>query len=173
MSWIQSFVFAFVIAIIIRTFLFSPVMVDGASMEPTLHNQEKMMVNKMVKWTGDIESGDIIVIESETEDLHYVKRVVGSPNDIIEMKDDQLFINEEPVSEPYLTDNKKRAHFQDSLLTENFGPIVIPDHHYFVMGDNRLRSLDSRNYLGFIHEDQIIGKTSFVYYPIKNWRVIE
>ena len=172
-SWIKSFVIALGIALIIRTFFFSPVMVDGASMEPTLHDQEKMLVSKTIVWVGEVHRGDIVIIETDDPKLSYVKRIVGLPRDVIEMRGDQLFINNEQVNEPYLEGNKNIAHLDGRQLTEDFGPITVPDDHYFVMGDNRFRSLDSRNQLGFIEADRIIGKSRIVFYPFKNARVLQ
>ncbi|MBO1005096.1 signal peptidase I [Pseudogracilibacillus auburnensis] len=172
-SWIKSFIIALGLALIIRTFFFSPVMVDGASMEPTLHHQEKMLVTKTIGWVGEVHRGDIVIINTDDPKLSYVKRIVGLPRDVIEMRDDQLFINNVLVKEPYLECNKTIAHLDGRQLTEDFGPIMVPDDHYFVMGDNRFRSRDSRNELGFIEADRIIGKSKFVFFPLKNARVLQ
>lgn len=172
-SWIKSIFIALGLALIIRTFFFSPVMVDGASMEPTLHDQEKMLVTKTIGWVGQVHRGDIVIIDTDDPKLSYVKRIIGLPGDLIEMRDDQLFINHEQVNEPYLKGNKNIAHLDGRQLTEDFGPIIVPDDHYFVMGDNRFRSRDSRNQLGFIEADRIIGKSKFVFFPFKNARVIQ
>lgn len=151
--------------------------VDGASMEPTLHDRERIIVSKTINWTGEVQRGEIVIIKDDQLNKNYVKRVIGLPEEVIEMKDDQLFINNERINEPYLQESKVRAHQQRMRLTEDFGPIKIPKDHYFVMGDNRLRSIDSRNSegfsLGFIKSDRIIGKSMLVFFPPKNTRLTE
>lgn len=166
-GWIKSIIIALGITFVVRTFLFSPYIVKGDSMKPTLHDEEKMFVNKLV----DFSRGDIVIIRGPKE--NYVKRVIGFPGDKIKMKNDQLWINNRIFKEPYLSDNLKLAQQHGSRLTEDFGPIIVPKHHYFVMGDNRLYSRDSRNELGYINEDSIIGKSEFVFYPLTDIRVVK
>ncbi|WP_042357089.1 signal peptidase I [Bacillus rubiinfantis] len=166
-SWGKSVIIALAIVFIVRTFFFSPYIVEGSSMEPTLYNQEKIFVNKTV----DFSRGDIIIIKGS--DKNYVKRLIGFPGDKIEMKEDQLFVNGKKFEEPYLSDNLKEARQIGSRLTENFGPINVPKHYYFVMGDNRLYSMDSRNGLGFIKEERIVGKSEFVFYPFAEVRIVK
>ncbi|MED4136632.1 signal peptidase I, partial [Priestia megaterium] len=101
---------------------------------------------------------------------HYVKRVIGLPGEKIEMKKDQLYIDDKKVSEPYLKTNRQIANNMDMELTGDFEPVQIPKNEVFVMGDNRLYSMDSRNGLGLIDEKRIVGKSEFVFYPIKKIR---
>ncbi|GHI01147.1 signal peptidase I [Neobacillus kokaensis] len=166
-SWGKSILIALGIAFVVRTFLFAPYIVEGSSMEPTLHDEEKMFVSRSV----DLVRGDIVIIKGTKE--NYVKRVIGFPGDKIEVKDDQLFINGKVFKEPYLSHNLKLAQQQGSRLTEDFGPIIVPKNHYFVMGDNRLTSGDSRNDLGYIKEESIVGKTEFVFFPFTDFRLIK
>ena len=133
-SWGKSLLAALGIAFIVRTFVFAPYIVEGASMEPTLHNHEKIFVARLTI-TGDIKRGEIIIIKGKEE--NYVKRVIGLPGDTVEMKNDQLLINDKVFKEPYLSHNLKMAQKLGSRLTGDFGPIIVPRHHYFVMGDNR------------------------------------
>ncbi|WP_026089181.1 MULTISPECIES: signal peptidase I [Bacillus] len=171
-SWIKSLVIAFAVVFLVRTFLFAPYTVDGSSMSPTLHNHEKMFVSKM-NFIGDFKRGDIVIIKGDGTDTNYVKRIIGTPGDQIEMSNDQLLINGKVYDEPYLSENRKQAKQQGSLLTGNFGPLTVPDDQYFVMGDNRLDSMDSRNGLGYIQKDHIIGKAKFVFYPFDSFRGVE
>lgn len=144
-SWGKALFLALGIAIVVRTFLFSPYVVDGESMEPTLHDHEKMFVNKL-NLTNRLSRGEIVVIKGKEE--YYVKRIIGLPGDTILMKNDNLFINGVLVKEPYLSHNLKLAKQMGSKLTDDFGPITVPKDKYFVMGNNRLYSKDSRNGLG-------------------------
>ncbi|TYR81650.1 signal peptidase I [Priestia megaterium] len=171
-SVFKSILFILGIIFIIRTFLFSPYIVKGASMNPTLHNGERLVVNKLSYSIHDIVRGDIIIIQGDGQEKHYVKRVIGLPGEKIEMKNDELFIDNEKVAEPYLKRNRQAANYLEMELTGDFGPIQIPDDHLFVMGDNRLYSMDSRNGLGMIDIEDVIGKGEFVFYPVKNARKI-
>ncbi|WP_435367707.1 signal peptidase I [Mesobacillus subterraneus] len=169
-SWIKSLMLAIILALFMRTYLFSPYIVEGASMEPTLHNQEKIFVNKLGT-SNDLKRGDIVIIKGKGE--NYVKRVIGFPGEKIEMKNDELYINKEIMRESYLTANLHSANKSGSKLTGDFGPLVVPEGHLFVMGDNRLHSMDSRNGLGYIKKSSIVGKSEIVFLPVKNIRKIK
>jgi signal peptidase I len=169
-SWIISLSIAVSIVFIVRTFLFAPYIVEGASMEPTLHNQEKIFVNKLMAVTG-FDRGDIVIIKGSED--NYVKRIIGLPGDKIEMKNDQLFVNGELVKETYLEYNREVAEQMGVQLTDDFETVTVPKNQYFVMGDNRLVSMDSRNGLGLIEEERIVGSPEFVYFPVKEIRTLE
>ncbi|MBY0156528.1 MULTISPECIES: signal peptidase I [Cytobacillus] len=166
-SWLKSLLIAFGIAMVIRVFLFSPYYVEGASMDPTLHDEEKIFVNKF----EELDRGDIVIIKGEEK--NYVKRLIGFPGDELEMKDDHLYINGKQWDEDYLSENRKEAEGIVNKLTGDFGPLTVPEDHYFVMGDNRLVSLDSRNGLGYIEKERIIGVSEFVWYPFSNVRKVD
>lgn len=168
-SWGKSICVALGIAFVVRTFLFAPYMVEGASMEPTLHNHEKIFVNKL-NVSDNFSRGEVVIIKGEEK--NYVKRIIGLPGDTIEMKKDQLFINGIQYEESYLYQNRKLAKQTGNLLTGDFGPEIVPENNYFVMGDNRLHSMDSRNGLGYIQEENIVGKTEFVFLPFSQIRNI-
>jgi signal peptidase I len=161
-GWGKSLFIAFGIAIIVRTFLFAPYTVEGASMEPTLHDEEKIFVNKL-NFTDDFSRGEIVIIKGKEK--NYVKRIIGLPGDTILVKNDKLYINGVLSKEPYLAHNLALAKKMGSHLTGDFGPIKVPKNNYFVMGDNRLYSTDSRNGLGTFTKEQIVGQSEFVYFP--------
>lgn len=174
-SWMGSLIMAVGIAFVIRSFLFAPYIVEGASMEPTLHNQERIFVNK-VSSTESYLRGDIVIIDGEKENIEekfYVKRIIGLPGDQIEMVNDVLFVNGKKYKEKYLSQNLTDARKLGHRLTGDFGPLTVPKNNYFVLGDNRLHSMDSRNGLGFIHKDSIIGRSEFVFYPFTHIRNVE
>lgn len=172
-GWAKSLFIGLAIALFVKIFIFSPYTVQGASMEPTLHNEERLFVNKFTAFTDSFNRGDIVIIKRPDETDRYVKRIIGLPGDIILMENDQLLVNSEVVEESYLKENMEDAKQQSMKLTEDFGPIEVPAGSYFVMGDNRLVSMDSRNGLGFIEENTIIGKAQFVMLPIQNIRSVE
>lgn len=169
-SWALTIIVALAIVLTVRTFLFAPYNVEGASMEPTLHNNEKIFVNKFSS-VESITRGDIVIIEGSS--VNYVKRVIGLPGDEVKMENDQLFINGQVFDEIYLENNREVAEQMGTLLTEDFGPITVPENEYFVMGDNRLVSMDSRNGLGLISKETIVGKSEFVFFPFTDIRTVD
>ncbi|WP_213423292.1 signal peptidase I [Bhargavaea massiliensis] len=169
-EWTKVLLIAFGLAAIIRYFLFTPIVVDGESMMPTLEDGDKMIVNKIGYSIGGPERFDIVVFHAP-EQKDYIKRVIGLPGDHIEYRDDQLFINGEAYDEPYLDEYKEAV--TDGTLTEDFTleekiqRETVPEGHVFVMGDNRRFSKDSRH-IGVIPFDEIIGSTSLIFWPMED-----
>lgn len=178
-EWVKALIIAGILALIIRTFLFEPYVVNGTSMMPTLEDGEKLIVNKMTYYFNEPERGDIIVFQA-TENYKYIKRVIAVEGETVSVKDDQLYINGKPVDEPYLKEyqqqfhNRSKAMDNDADFTEDFGPVKVPEGELFVMGDNRQRSQDSRSrMLGTISEETIVGRASVVFWPLNRFRLIE
>ncbi|MDY0407652.1 signal peptidase I [Virgibacillus soli] len=170
-EWIKALFIAIILTFIIRTFFFTPVIVNGYSMEPTLHEEERIIVSKI----GEPKRFDIIVFHA-TDKKDYVKRVIGLPGDRVEYKDDILYINGEPYEEPYLDEFKQKVI--DKPLTHSFtleqtpvGSEVVPEGHLFVLGDNRRGSEDSRH-IGAIPMEKVVGTTRIVYYPFKDMKIL-
>lgn len=175
-EWAKALIIAFAIAAVIRYFLFTPIVVDGESMMPTLENGDRMIVNKIGYKIGDLKRFDIVVFHAP-EKKDYIKRIIGLPGDTIEYKNDQLYINGKSYDEPYLDEYK--AQITEGTLTEDFtlqdiDPTleVIPEGYVFVMGDNRRFSKDSRH-IGIVSEDKIIGNTNLRFWPLKNISTVE
>ena len=175
-EWTKALVIALLIAVVVRYFLFTPIVVDGESMMPTLKDGDKMIVNKIGYRFGEPKRFDIVVFHAP-EGKDYIKRVIGLPGEHIEYKDDQLYINGEPVDEPYLDEYK--SQLTEGQLTQDFtlqdidpNMDVIPEGYVFVMGDNRRYSKDSRH-IGVISEDDIIGKTSIVFWPLSEMKIVK
>ncbi|AKG04713.1 MULTISPECIES: signal peptidase I [Salimicrobium] len=156
LEWGKAILVAVVLAFIIRNFLFATSIVEGASMDPTLENGERVVFNKVVYHLDEPEFNDIVIIERPEKS--YVKRVIGEPGDTVEVKNHELFVNGEKQKQNYLDQSSIQA-------TRDYGPIKVPDGKYFVMGDNRAVSKDSRNGLGMIEEEEIIGRTELVIFP--------
>ncbi len=166
-SWVKSIAFAFIIAFICRQFLFTPITVFGESMEPTFQDQDRIVVSK----TAKIQRFDVIVFDApDIEGEHYIKRVIGLPGDRIEMKDDVLYINGEALEEPYLVENKKDNPLnkltEDFSLQDKTGENIVPNDMLFVMGDNRLKSKDSRIF-GLVPYASVIGEVKFRFFPLQ------
>ncbi|MFZ3576586.1 signal peptidase I [Virgibacillus sp. DJP39] len=169
-DWIKALLIAFALAFIVRMFFFAPIVVDGPSMQPTLHNQDQMIVNKFIYSIDDPERFDIIVFHAN-EEQDFIKRVIGLPGEHVAVKDDVLLIDGEPIQENFLQQIKSQKE-PNQTLTEGFrledlpgGYKEIPEGYVLVLGDNRNNSSDSR-VLGLIPQDTIVGKTSLIYWPL-------
>jgi signal peptidase I len=172
------------VAILVKTFLVQAFFIPSASMEPTLEVGDRVFVNKFAYDLGDIERGDVIVFENpepgsgpdrsvvggflhwlgegigfaQPEDEDFIKRVIGLPGETIEIRQDVVYIDGEPLDEPYLTGEAGRSN-GDGIRFE------IPAGHLFVMGDNRGNSADSRYGLGFVPVARVIGEAFIVIWP--------
>ncbi len=146
------------VVIIIRTFLITPIRVNGSSMFPTLKNNYIMILNKIKKNTTTIKRYDIVVLK---EDDYLIKRVIGLPNETISCEDGIIYINGKKIKDSY-----------GNGVTSDFDPINIPKNSYFVLGDNRENSKDSR-YYGIISKKEIKGITSFILFPFKNFGKVD
>lgn len=174
-EWTKALLIAFAIAAVIRYFLFTPIAVDGESMMPTLEDGDRMIVNKIGYKIGEPDRFDIVVFHAP-EQKNYIKRVIGLPGDTLEYKDDQLYINGEPIEEPYL--DAYKAQITEGTLTEDFSledigvNTEIPEGYVFVMGDNRRYSKDSRH-IGLIDQKEIIGNTSLIFWPFSDIKIVK
>ncbi|MCP5027170.1 MAG: signal peptidase I [Actinomycetia bacterium] len=160
LEWVAVLGGAFIVALVIKTFLLQAFFIPSASMESTLIKDDRILVNKLSYRLHDINHGDIVVFErppaepaSEVKDL--IKRVVGVAGDTIEARNGTLFLNGQLVIEPYL---------DEDIVTTDFGPVTVPSDHLFVMGDNRGDSRDSR-YFGPIHEELVVGRAFVRVWP--------
>ncbi|MCD8510823.1 MAG: signal peptidase I [Bacillus sp. (in: Bacteria)] len=173
-EWIKAVSVALILAIVIRYFFFAPIVVDGQSMMPTLEHNDRMIVNKIGYSIGKPDRFDIIVFHAP-QNKDYIKRVIGLPGDTLYYEDDQLYINGEPVEEPYLEKYKQGAsrlpYTGDFHLREVTGYDVVPDGHVFVLGDNRQHSKDSRH-IGVIPYDEVVGKANIVFWPFTEIRIV-
>ena len=165
-EWIMVFVVAAAMAFVVRTFLFEPVRVDGASMMNTLTDSDFMIATKFDYLLGDPERFDIVICDYPNTDdgMYRVKRVVGLPGEPVELSGGNLYIDGELVE-------------QDFDMTPNqtfFGPITVPQEHYFVLGDNRNNSKDSRSVMvGPLPRKMIKGHVRAVVFPFSSMRIID
>lgn len=162
-SWIWSFIVAFIIVGGVYFFLGRPFTVSGASMYPTLHNGDRMVLSKV----GDIHRFDVVILKAPDENVEYIKRVIGMPGDTVEMKSGVLYINGKKVDQPFINTEAlaKQTVFMDDFTLESLtGKSKVPEGKYFVLGDNRGVSKDSRM-IGFIDRSAIEGKAVFTIWP--------
>ena len=162
-SWIWSFIVAFIIVGGVYFFLGRPFTVSGASMYPTLHNGDRMVLSKV----GDVHRFDVVILKAPDENVEYIKRVIGMPGDTVEMKSGVLYINGKKVDQPFINTEAlaKQTVFMDDFTLESLtGESKVPEGKYFVLGDNRGVSKDSRM-IGFIDRSAIEGKAVFTIWP--------
>ncbi|WP_075876172.1 signal peptidase I [Merdibacter massiliensis] len=162
-DFVKILLICFIVALGIKTFIAQPVYVDGSSMYPTLEDGEFGFTNLLGLRLDGIQRGDIVIVSHENE--YWVKRVIGLPNETIECKDGVVYIDGKVLKETYLnTDYVKDIEKSQGVFTSDFGPVTLGDDEYFVMGDNRVVSADSR-IVGPFKRDQIVGKGVFVLLP--------
>ncbi|WP_274307083.1 signal peptidase I [Solibacillus daqui] len=178
LEWAKAIGITILLACGIRFFLFTPIVVDGASMMPTFENGDRVVVDKIGPKLTEYKRFDVIVFEAK-EDTNYIKRIIGIPGDRIAYENDELFINGERYEEPYLEEYKK-ALIDYGTLTEDFtldqylGEIAVPDGYFFVLGDNRRNSTDSRDpRVGFVSKDKILGTAKIVFLPLDHLKIIK
>ena len=149
-----------VVVFLVRTFLFTPIRVNGDSMYDTLNDGDTMILNKIGMKLNDIERFQIVVIK--THDTYLIKRIIGLPGETIEYKDGKLYINNKIMKDPYFKDNN----------TNDFEKVKIPKNHYYVMGDNRSVSIDSR-LIGTVDINDIMGTTKLVLFPFSDFGIVD
>jgi signal peptidase I len=183
LEYVDSGFVAILLAFLIRSFIVQTFIIPSGSMETTLLVRDQILVNKFtygvrLPWSHrvvfpgrELRRGDIVVFRyPQNPARKYVKRCLGLPGDRIEMRNKVLYVNEQPVSEPYV------IHRDQTVQTwpfsrDTFGPVRVPEGQYFMLGDNRDESADSR-YWGFLPQRMIEGRAWAVYWPLNRWQVI-
>ena len=153
---IMSYVIIIVIALLIKNFIFSPIKVNGTSMSPTLEDGDIMILNEIGYYLNGLDRFDIAVADINGEKL--IKRVIGLPGEKIEYRNNDLYVNGEIVIEYFKHDET------NDFNIEELGEVKVPANYYFLVGDNRNNSKDSR-IIGFVHKSKILGKTKFIIFP--------
>lgn len=163
-EWGKAFALAIILALVIRIFLVEVYIVDGNSMQPSLQNGERVLVNKLVYRFASPQPSDVIVFrypKDRTRD--FIKRVVAVPGQTVEVRNNKVYVNGNPIEEPFL---KAPTHGV-------FGPETVPQGTVFVMGDNRNFSLDSRDpSVGFVSMTDIKGKAMVVFWPLPSLKLV-
>lgn len=157
---IICYIVIIVVVLLIKQFVITPIKVNGSSMNNTLYDGDIMILNRISYRFKDIERFDIVVIKREGEYL--IKRVIGLPSEHVEYSNNKLYINGKIIEEKFT-----HKSTDDYILNDE-----IPSGYYFVVGDNRTYSLDSRE-IGLIEENEILGKTSLVLFPFKRFGIKE
>lgn len=162
-------VISMIIILLVRTFLFQHVKVSGTSMEPTLYDKQHLFIEKVSSKIKGIKRFDIIVFQpyEDNDDLFYIKRVIGLPGEKVKIENNTIYINGKKLNESY-----GKGSYTDAKMAKN--TITLDEDDYFVLGDNREVSKDSREKdIGLLNEDCIIGKAWIRIYPFSDVGVIE
>jgi signal peptidase I len=163
-SWMRDLVISVVVSAFIIIFLYQPVRVEGTSMLPMLEDQDRLFINKMAYRVGEIHRGDVVVFQYPRDhEKSYIKRVIALPGDDLRIDHGQVYVNGQPIAEAYVPKRFADDRSQPEML--------VPAHEYFVMGDHRSISSDSRDF-GPVERELIYGKAAFVYWPVDQAGVV-
>lgn len=175
-EYAEAIIVAAVLALLIRTFIVQAFKIPSGSMKNTILVGDHILVNKFIYGTRipftnikilpirKPERGDIIVVKyPEKESVDFIKRLIGMPGDVVQVIDKVVYINGKPLTEPYAIHKDSEILPRALEPRDNFGPVKVPPHDYFMMGDNRDRSRDSR-FWGFVNENEILGKAMIIYW---------
>jgi signal peptidase I len=162
--WARDLLVAATASVLIIIFLYQPVRVEGTSMLPRLEDSDRLFINKFVYHISSIERGDVVVFHyPRNTEQSYIKRVIGLPGDRVRIDHGVVWLNGKPQLEPYVPEE-----YQD---TESMAEIMVPPGSYFMMGDHRCISWDSRRF-GSVESSYIYGKAVFVYWPTRDAGVV-
>lgn len=156
-EWLETVIIALVVALLIRAFVVQVYLVEGESMEPTLHTSERLLVNKFLYLVRSPQPGEIVVLQDPGQPKReLIKRVIAVAGETVEVRRAQVLVNGQALKEPY----------KNTMFTQysDMGPVTVPTGYIFVMGDNRGRSLDSRM-IGAIPLAKVEGKAFFMFWP--------
>ena len=159
--WTRDLLIAIGLALVIIVFLYQPVKVEGTSMAPLLSDQERIFINKFVYRFEPIQRGDVVVFWYPLDrSKSFIKRVIGLPGETVEIRQGVVYVNGKAVAEPYVP-----PKYED---LSDFGPVRVPKDSYFVMGDHRVSSNDSRVF-GPVASRYIYGRAAFAYWPVDHF----
>jgi len=167
MHWLRDLLFSVVLAVIVILFLYQPVKVEGTSMMPTLDDQERIFINKFVYrfHFEKIDRGDTVVFWFPGDpSKSYIKRVIGMPGDRVEVRDGSVLVNGQPLEEDYVP--------QEYRDQSEMRPTTVGPDEYFVLGDHRSSSNDSRTW-GMVPRRYIYGKAVFIYWPLEKMGLLK
>jgi signal peptidase I len=163
-SWIKLILAAFIIAFILKTYVFQIALVNQISMEPTLHEGQILVIAKVNYLFSNPARGDIVVLKDELENKYLIKRTIGLPGEVIDIRNDKVYIDEKELEPDYTAAPTQNNGFVKSR---------VPEGKYFVMGDNRPHSRDSRSdTVGFVNRGNIVGRAVFRVWPLSKIGIV-
>ncbi len=174
LDFLRMILVAFIILMLVFTFVLRKNTVVGSSMYPTLEDGEHVIVNVAASYLTDIERFDVVVVHSPDNKDLWVKRVIGLPGETISYQDGILYVDNKEIEEPFLDKNYAEQVVKQQQLktfTQDMAPVTLKDNEYFLIGDNRNNSMDSRS-VGPFTRDKIIAKGMLIYSPIDKVRYV-
>jgi len=160
-EYIQALIISIIAAFLIMTFIAQSFVVEGASMEPTLHSGDRVLIEKISYKLSPPNRGDIIVLNRPGRP--FIKRVIAIEGDTLFISDGEVYLNDQVLDEPYISEETEGT----------WGPYIIPEGMVFVMGDNRNNSDDSRRSVGYLDVNDIKGKAVLKFYPFEEMKVFK
>ncbi|CAM3428389.1 signal peptidase I [Marinicrinis lubricantis] len=171
LDWVKTIAIALVLVFLIKYFLLGNYQVDGSSMEPNFHDGERIIVNKVIYDIRDPKRGEVVVLHSP-DGRDFIKRIIALPNEEIEVRGDEVYIDGSLIEEPYLAEVIKEAAAKGIPYNDRDQPNVkVPEDSYFVLGDNRSDSTDSRM-IGTVAKDDIVGRADLIYWPLSEMELL-
>jgi len=179
---IETLVIALAISVIIYLTIAIPNQVEGQSMEPNFHHNDFLLTNKTIQWLGktsfgqsrdyDYQRGDVIIFHKQDSDL--IKRVIAKDGDTVMIKENEVFVNGRELEEKYIPiTTRTRTPQTNAAFIQEGETLTVPENNYFVLGDNRENSKDSRySEVGFISRDLVKGRVFFRYWPLNKFGII-
>lgn len=169
-SFLKILIISYITIFLLTTFVIKPVVVTGTSMEPTLKDNDVGFSYIITKKLFGLNRGSVVTVYVEADDQYLVKRVIGLPGETIYAEDGKIYINDKPIVEDYLDKEfiKTSQGSSDRFFTDDFDKLKVPEDSYFLMGDNRPRSKDSREY-GPFENKQILSNSLLVIYPFEDF----
>jgi signal peptidase I len=164
--WFKDLTLSALIALVVILFLYQPVKVEGTSMMPALQDQERVFINKFLYrfGIGNVERGDTVVFWFPGDPTKsFIKRIIGLPGDTVEVRGGAVYVNGRLLAEPYVPEEYRDRN--------SVGPVRVPEGQFFVLGDHRSSSNDSRNW-GPVPKESIYGKAVFAYWPLDRLGVV-
>ena len=163
-SWVRDLCISILISLFIILFVYQPVKVEGGSMEPGLEDQERIFINKLAYRLEAIERGDVIVFRYPRDTRkNFIKRVIGLPGDRVRVGDGHVYLNGHLLREPYVP--------EEYLDSRSYSEIRVPTDSYYVLGDHRSMSSDSRDF-GTVDRSYLTGKAVLIYWPVAKWGLL-
>lgn len=170
---LKVFAICFVIIYLLTTFIAKPIKIEGKSMYPTLDDGQIGITNLFAVQFLDVSRFDVVIIHNDERNEYWVKRIIGLPGETIEGKNDVIYINNEPIEQSFLDEAYvKENSDKDNLFTSDFGPVTLGKDEYWLMGDNRIRSEDSRIH-GPFKKSELVGKDVLVFWPLEDFEYVK
>ncbi len=169
---LKVFVICYIVVIVLTNYVVKPIRVEGSSMYPTLKDGELGLTNVFSVKFQSVNRYDVVIIYNEERGEYWVKRVIGLPGDTVESKKDILYINDKPVEQQFLDQSYVQSMQKEGQFTSDFEKVTLQEGEYWLMGDNRPRSEDSRIH-GPFKESELVGKDVMILYPLDEMKYVQ